>query len=58
MIKTRVPAPEHQVWASVMPIKYVYTEALPPRQVVAAPVSPMWTLADAAYNTARGWTND
>ena len=58
MIMTRVPAPEHQVWASVVPMKFVYTPALPPRRPVATVECPQWTLADAAYNTARGWTND
>lgn len=58
MIMTTVDAPEYQVWASVMPVKYVFTPALPPRRPVPVVDCPQWTVADADENKARGWTND
>jgi hypothetical protein len=51
-----VPAPEFQVWASVMPMKYVPSQQpeLTPEQLV----DNAERCATAVENKERGWSND
>ena len=51
-----VPAPEHQIWASVMPMKYVAA----PQPILTPEQSAENAefVAIAEENKARGWSND
>jgi hypothetical protein len=51
-----VPAPELQIWASVMPMKYVprAQPELTPEQLAESAEY----VAAAEENKARGWSND
>jgi hypothetical protein len=51
-----VPAPEFQIWPSVMPMKYV---PRPQTEMTAAQLAESAEYAAAAdENKARGWSND
>lgn len=51
-----VPAPELQIWANVMPMKYVADPQ--PELTPAQLIESAEYVAAAEENKARGWSND